>query len=161
LILVGRNPSKLKDLTNEIQAKYRTQVKSVVVDFSGDLIEDMSRVDEAINDLDVGILINNVGVCYPYARFFHKVDSQLLKNLIAVNVENTTRIIHTVLPGMLKRKKGAIVNIGSSATLISSSPLYTVHVATKTYADRFSKSLYMEYKQSGFDVQCQNYGREA
>ena len=46
--MVGRNPSKLKDLTNEIQAKYRTQVKSVVVDFRGDMIEDMSRVDEAL-----------------------------------------------------------------------------------------------------------------
>jgi 17beta-estradiol 17-dehydrogenase / very-long-chain 3-oxoacyl-CoA reductase len=107
--------------------------------------------------LDVGILINNVGVCYPYASLFHKVDSQLLKNLIAVNVENTTRIIHTVLPGMLKRKKSAIVNIGSGATLIPSSPLYTVYVATKAYVDQFSKSLYVEYKQSGFDVQCQNY----
>jgi 17beta-estradiol 17-dehydrogenase / very-long-chain 3-oxoacyl-CoA reductase len=119
-------------------------VKSVVVDFNGDLIKDMSRVDESINDLDVRILINNVGVCYPYARFFHKVDSQLIKNLIAVNVENTTRIIHTVLLGMMKRKKGAIVNIGSSATLIYSIPLYTFHVATKTYADCFSNSLYME-----------------
>jgi 17beta-estradiol 17-dehydrogenase / very-long-chain 3-oxoacyl-CoA reductase len=132
-------------------------VKIVVVDFSGDLIEDMSRVDEAINDLDVGILINNVGVCYPYARFFHEVDSQLLKNLIAVNVEGTTRMVHTVLPGMLKRKKGAIVNIGSGATLISSNPLYTVYVATKAYVDQFSRSLYVEYKQSGIDVQCQNY----
>jgi len=131
LVLVGRNPSKLKDLADEIHVKYKTQVKIVVVDFSGDLIEDMSRVDEAINDLDVGILINNVGVCYPYARFFHEVDSQLLKNLIAVNVEGTTRMVHTVLPGMLKRKKGAIVNIGSGATVISSSPLYTVYAATK------------------------------
>jgi 17beta-estradiol 17-dehydrogenase / very-long-chain 3-oxoacyl-CoA reductase len=157
--LLGRNPSKIKDLTNEIQAKYRTQVKSIVVDLSGNLIEDMSRVDEAINDLNVGILINNVGVCYPYVKFFHKDDSQLIKNLIAVNVENTTRIIQTVLLGILKRKKGAIVNIGSSATPISSSPLYIVHVANKTYADYFSKSLYMKYKQSGFDVQYQNYGR--
>jgi 17beta-estradiol 17-dehydrogenase / very-long-chain 3-oxoacyl-CoA reductase len=55
--------------------KYRTQVKSIVVDFSGYLIEDMSRVDKAINDLDVGILINNVGVCYPYAILLHNVDS--------------------------------------------------------------------------------------
>jgi 17beta-estradiol 17-dehydrogenase / very-long-chain 3-oxoacyl-CoA reductase len=36
LILVERNPSKLKYLTNKIQAKYRTQVKIVVVDFSGE-----------------------------------------------------------------------------------------------------------------------------
>jgi short-subunit dehydrogenase len=50
-----------------------------------------------------------------------------------VNAENTTRIIHTVLPRMLKRNKSIIINIGSSVTLIPSSPLYTVYVATKAY----------------------------
>lgn len=156
LVLVGRSPSKLKDLADELQAKYKTQVKTVVVDFTGDLIEGMNRVEEAINDLDVGILINNVGMSYPYARFFHEVDSQLLKNLIAVNIEGTTRMVHAVLPGMLKRKKGAIVNIGSgAATVIPSDPLYTVYAATKAYVDQFSRSLYVEYKHSGVDVQCQ------
>lgn len=156
LVLVGRSPSKLKDLADELQAKYKTQVKTIVVDFTGDLIEGMNRVEEAINDLDVGILINNAGMSYPYARFFHEVDSQLLKNLIAVNIEGTTRMVHTVLPGMLKRKKGAIVNIGSgAATVIPSDPLYTVYAATKAYVDQFSRSLYVEYKHSGVDVQCQ------
>eukprot|EP01018_Ginkgo_biloba_P037171 Gb_11014 [translate_table: standard] len=156
LVLVGRSPSKLKDLGDELQSKYKTQVKNVVVDFAGDLIEGMSRVEEAIDGLDVGILINNVGVSYPYARFFHEVDADLLKNLIAVNVEGTTRMVQTVLPGMLKKKKGAIVNVGSgAATVIPSDPLYTVYAATKAYVDQFSRSLYVEYKHSGIDVQCQ------
>jgi 17beta-estradiol 17-dehydrogenase / very-long-chain 3-oxoacyl-CoA reductase len=72
--LVGRSPSKLKGIVVEIHAKYKTQVKIVVVDFCGDLIKGMGRVDESINAFDVGILINNVGVCYDYARFFHEVD---------------------------------------------------------------------------------------
>ncbi|KAI3711739.1 hypothetical protein L1987_70282 [Smallanthus sonchifolius] len=38
--------------------------------------------------LDVGILINNAGVSYPYARFFHEVEDDLLTNLIKVNVED-------------------------------------------------------------------------
>lgn len=140
LVLVGRSPSELKDLADELQAKYKTQVKTIVVDFTGDLIEGMSREEEAINDLDVGILINNVGMSYPYARFFHKVDSQLHKNLIAVNIEGTIRMVHTVLPGMLKRKKCAIVNIGSgAATVIPSDPLYRVSDATKAIQFKSSK----------------------
>jgi 17beta-estradiol 17-dehydrogenase / very-long-chain 3-oxoacyl-CoA reductase len=51
---------------------------------------------------------------------------------------NTTRIIHIVLPGMLKRKKSAIINIGSGTTLIYSSPLYIVYDVTKAYVDQFS-----------------------
>uniref|UniRef100_A0A5B7B5I2 Putative very-long-chain 3-oxoacyl-CoA reductase 1 n=1 Tax=Davidia involucrata TaxID=16924 RepID=A0A5B7B5I2_DAVIN len=157
LVLVGRNPDKLKEVSESIRAKYgKTQIKTVVVDFSGDLSQGVERIREAIEGLDVGVLINNVGVSYPYARFFHEVDEKLLADLIKINVEGTTTVTHAVLPGMLKRKKGAIVNIGSGAAIvIPSDPLYAVYAATKAYIDQFSRSLYVEYKKSGIDVQCQ------
>ncbi|KAH7570408.1 hypothetical protein JRO89_XS05G0102500 [Xanthoceras sorbifolium] len=157
LVLVGRNPDKLKDVSDSIQAKYgKTQIRNVVVDFSGDLDEGVKRIKETIEGLDVGVLINNVGVSYPYARFFHEVDEELLKNLIKINVEGTTKVTQAVLPGMLKRKKGAIVNIGSGAAIvIPSDPLYSVYAATKAYIDQFSRCLYVEYKKSGIHVQCQ------
>lgn len=133
LVLVGRNPDKLKDVSDSVKAKYgQTQIKTVVVDFSGDLNEGVQRIKDTIEGLDVGILINNVGVSYPYARFFHEVDEKLLADLIKVNVEGTTKVTQAVLPGMLQRKKGAIVNIGSGAAIvIPSDPLYAVYAATK------------------------------
>lgn len=133
LVLVGRNPDKLKDVSDSIKAKCpQTQIKSVVVDFSGDLDEGVQRIKETIEGLDVGLLINNVGISYPYARFFHEVDEDLLKDLIKINVEGTTKVTQAVLPGMLKRKKGAIVNIGSGAAIIiPSDPLYSVYAASK------------------------------
>lgn len=136
LVLVGRNPDKLKDVSDEIQAKFgnKTKIitKTVVVDFSGDLDEGIGRIREAIEGLDIGVLINNVGISYPYARFFHEVDEELLKNLIKINVEGTTKVTQAVLPGMLQRKRGAIVNIGSGAAIvIPSDPLYAVYAATK------------------------------
>lgn len=157
LVLVGRNPDKLKDVSDSILAKYgKNQIKTVVVDFAGDLSDGMVKIREAIEGLDVGVLINNVGISYPYARYFHEVDEELLKNLIKVNVEGTTKVTHTVLPVMLQRKKGAIVNIGSGAAIvIPSDPLYAVYAATKAYIDQFSRCLYVEYKKSGIDVQCQ------
>ena len=133
LVLVGRNPDKLKDVADSIFAKYgKNQIKTVVVDFTGDLDEGVKKIKEAIEGLDVGVLINNVGISYPYARFFHEVDEELLRNLIKVNVEGTTKVTQAVLPGMVKRKKGAIVNIGSGAAIvIPSDPLYAVYAATK------------------------------
>ncbi|KAL9364096.1 hypothetical protein Peur_041969 [Populus x canadensis] len=157
LVLVGRNPDKLKDVSGSIQSRYsNVQIKNVVVDFSGDIDEGVQKIKETIEGLDVGVLINNVGVSYPYARFFHEVDEGLLKNLIKVNVEGTTKVTQAVLHGMLKKKKGAIVNIGSGAAIvIPSDPLYAVYAATKAYIDQFSRCLYVEYKKSGIDVQCQ------
>ena len=133
LILVGRNPSKLEDVSSEIKSKFgKTQIKKVVFDLSGDLSEGVKKISEAIEGLDVGILINNAGVSYQYARFFHEVDDQLLNSLIKVNVEGTTRVTQAVLPPMVKRKRGAIVNIGSGAAIvIPSDPLYAVYAATK------------------------------
>eukprot|EP00262_Sarcandra_glabra_P010137 TRINITY_DN25059_c0_g1_i1.p1 TRINITY_DN25059_c0_g1~~TRINITY_DN25059_c0_g1_i1.p1 ORF type:complete len:321 (-),score=33.77 TRINITY_DN25059_c0_g1_i1:233-1195(-) len=157
LILVGRNPNKLEEVSDAIHAKFgKTQIKTVVVDFSSDLADGIHLIRKSIEGLDVGILINNVGLSYPYARFFHEVDGELLDNLIKVNVEGTTKVTQVVLEGMVKRKKGAIVNIGSGAAIvIPSDPLYTVYAATKAYIDQFSRCLYVEYKKSGIDVQCQ------
>lgn len=135
LVLVGRNPDKLNDVSESIRSKYGTTlVKTVVVDFAsaGDLDGGISRIKEAIQGLDVGVLINNVGVSYPYARYFHEVEEKLLSDLIRVNVEGTTKVTQAVLPGMVQRKKGAIVNIGSGAAIvIPSDPLYSVYAATK------------------------------
>ncbi|KAI3699861.1 hypothetical protein L2E82_44457 [Cichorium intybus] len=157
LVLVGRDIDKLNVVSNFIQSKFqRTRIKIVVVDFSGDLVDGIERIKETINGLDVGVLINNVGVSYPYARYFHEVDDKLLCDVIKVNVEGTTKVTHVVLSGMIKRRKGAIVNIGSGvAVAIPSDPLYALYAATKAYIDQFSRCLYVEYKNSGIDVQCQ------
>lgn len=158
LVLVGRNPDKLKHVSDAILAKTRnTKIKTVVLDFSSDLSDGLRRIGEVIDGLDVGVLINNVGCCYPYARYVHELDEKLMNDLIKINVEGTTKVTHAVLPGMLKRKRGAIVNIGSAAggSIIPSYPLCTVYAAAKGYIDQFSKSLYVEYKKSGIDVQCQ------
>ncbi|KAE9604803.1 hypothetical protein Lal_00010891 [Lupinus albus] len=157
LVLVGRSPEKLKVVSDSIAAKFgKVKVVTVVVDFSGDLDSVMEKIREAIEGLDVGVLVNNVGVSYPYARFFHEVDDEILRNLIKVNIEGTTKVTQVVLPGMIKRKKGAIVNIGSGAAIvIPSDPLYAVYAASKAYVDQFSRCLYVEYKKTGIDVQCQ------
>lgn len=133
LILVGRNSNKLETVSKEIQLRFpSTLIKSVVFDFSGDVLAGVVGVEEAVKGLDIGILINNVGITYPAARYFHEVEEKVWLNIVRVNLEGTTRVTRAVLPRMLQRKRGAIVNIGSGAAIVvPSHPLYTIYAATK------------------------------
>ncbi|KHN29003.1 Inactive hydroxysteroid dehydrogenase-like protein 1 [Glycine soja] len=157
LILVSRSFQKLKTVAGEIKAKHPgTRVKIVEMDFAGDLTEGPRRVEEASEGLDVGVLINNVGITYPRAMFFHEVEEKVWRNIVRVNIEGTTRVTKIVLRGMLQRRKGAIVNIGSGASVVvPSHPLFTIYAASKAYVDQLSRSLYVEYGQYGIHVQCQ------
>eukprot|EP00250_Pteridium_aquilinum_P010372 c19338_g1_i1 orf=190-1173(+) len=158
LILIGRTPEKLDALASELKAKYKSvQVKTIVLDFTHpDLAAGLSRIEQLVSELEVGILVNNAGLSYPYARFFHEVDAELTANILRMNVEVIVRMVQIVLPHMLKRKRGAIVNIGSgSASVLPSDPLYALYAGTKGFIDKFSRNLYVEYKHNGIDVQCQ------
>ncbi|KAM6589496.1 hypothetical protein CsatA_012101 [Cannabis sativa] len=133
LILVGRNSNKLQTVSNEIQlSSPGTKIKRVVFDFSGDISAGVAGVEEAVKGLDVGILINNVGITYPAARYFHEVEESVWMNIVRVNLEGTTKVTRAVLKGMVDRKRGAIVNIGSGAAIVvPSHPLYAIYAATK------------------------------
>lgn len=58
-----------------------------------------------IDGLDGGILTENVGVPYPYARFVHEVDENLFADLIKVNVEGTTKVAKAVFGMNMPEKK--------------------------------------------------------
>lgn len=92
----------------------------------------MNKISETVERLDIGVLINNMGIYHQYARFFHELDEELLKNLIMVNVIGTTKVTHVVLPWMLKRKKRTIINTGYGVNIvIPSDPFYVVYVTSK------------------------------
>jgi 17beta-estradiol 17-dehydrogenase / very-long-chain 3-oxoacyl-CoA reductase len=61
----------------------------------------------------VGVLVNNVGISYPYTQYFHELDDERVEQLMTLNVHSTTWMTRIVLPGMISRKRGSIVNIGS------------------------------------------------
>ncbi|XP_011042345.1 PREDICTED: very-long-chain 3-oxoacyl-CoA reductase 1-like isoform X2 [Populus euphratica] len=153
LVLVGRNPSKLEATSNEIRARFGDQqvdIKNVVVDFATCSGQEISKaIEGSIKELDVGVLINNAGVSCPKARFFHEVDWKMTESLIKVNSEAATWVTRAVLPAMLKKKKGAIVNMGSgSVAVLPSFPLFAIYASTKAYLGMFSRCIDLEYSVS-------------
>jgi 17beta-estradiol 17-dehydrogenase / very-long-chain 3-oxoacyl-CoA reductase len=158
LLLISRTESKLKDLAAELQEKHGKdyEVDYIACDFSNATASTWAKVKAKIEGLDVGMLFNNVGVSYPHAMYLHELDDDMIQQLISVNVECTTKMTKFVLPGMVQRKKGAIINIGSgAATVLPSDPLYSVYAGAKGYVDQLSKSLSVEYAKYNIDVQVQ------
>lgn len=103
--------------------------------------------------MEIGVLVNNVGISYDYPEFFDQLDDATVSALININIIVATQMTRIVLPGMIERKKGgAIVNLSSFSGAFPV-PLLTVYSATKAYIDFFSKGLHQEYKSKGIDVQ--------
>lgn len=113
------------------------------------------EIDKQLTGLEIGILVNNVGMSYPYPEYFldTKDKDELYTNLINCNIVSVTNMCKIVMPGMVDRRRGVVINVSSTAAQIPS-PLLTVYSASKAYVDKFSADLQSEYLKYGITVQC-------
>uniref|UniRef100_A0A7S3DDU8 Uncharacterized protein n=1 Tax=Palpitomonas bilix TaxID=652834 RepID=A0A7S3DDU8_9EUKA len=155
VVLISRTMEKLEAVAKEIKDKYNTETKCIAANFGSDEKDMYARIASEMSGLDVGVLVNNVGVSYDHAEYLAEVPQELIERMIRVNCDATTYMTRIVLPGMVNKKKGAIVSIGSAAGQVPADPLYTVYAASKAYVDAFSRSLNAEYGPLGITAQCQ------
>ncbi|XP_041883361.1 inactive hydroxysteroid dehydrogenase-like protein 1 isoform X2 [Corvus kubaryi] len=151
IILVSRNKEKLEAVSRSISETYQVETDFIVADFSKGR-ELYPAIKEALKDKEIGILVNNVGIFYAYTDYFTNLSEETLWDLIHVNIASATMMTHIVLPGMVKKKKGAIVNL-SSAVCCQPTPMLTVYGASKSYLDYLSRALHYEYASKGIFVQ--------
>ncbi|XP_039960029.1 very-long-chain 3-oxoacyl-CoA reductase-B [Bactrocera neohumeralis] len=155
LVLISRSLSKLEDVAKEIENKYKVETKIIDVDFQ-DSVEIYDKIKAGIEGLDIGVLINNVATSYSYPEYFHlfyQQNPKVLQDLVSVNIHSVTHMCALVLPVMLSRKKGLIINVSSSSSTVPSA-LLTLYSGTKAFVDKFSQDLQTEYRDSGITIQC-------
>nr|XP_056718563.1 inactive hydroxysteroid dehydrogenase-like protein 1 [Euleptes europaea] len=151
IILISRNQEKLEALAKEIADTYKVETAVVVADFSEGR-EIYPAIERALAGKEIGILVNNVCVFYTHPDYFTNLTQDKIWELINVNIGSANMMVHMVLPGMVQRKKGAIVNV-SSMSCCQPTPLMTAYSASKAYLDHFSRALYYEYAPQGIFVQ--------
>lgn len=155
VLLISRTQSKLDDCKAEIEAKYpKITCETLAIDYSKYDATAESHIVKAIANKEVGVLVNNVGISYPNTKYFHELEPINVEQLMTLNVNSTTNMTRLVLPGMVSRKRGTVVSIGSAAG-VSTSPLLSQYGAAKSYIAMFSKAMNEEYKTFNISFQCQ------
>ena len=116
---------------------------------------DSQRVTDMLSKIEVGVLVNNVGISYPFPQWFHELTDDEVDSIMNVNLQSVVWMTRAVLPQMLDRKRGAVINM-SSASARPPNPLLAVYSSTKGFIENFTKSLAVEYKSKGVSFQCQS-----
>ncbi|XP_006005871.1 inactive hydroxysteroid dehydrogenase-like protein 1 [Latimeria chalumnae] len=151
IILISRSKEKLESVAVDIAKTYKIKTVAIEVNFSNGR-QIYQSINEVLQDKEIGILINNVNVTYDSPQYFTQVSEEKLWDIINVNVTAAVMMVHMVLPGMVDRKKGAIVNI-SSGSCCKPSPQLSAYSASKAYLDHFSRALHYEYASKGIFIQ--------
>ena len=156
IVLLSRTKEKLNACAKEISEKCpNIEVKVLAIDFSD--INDpavRTQISKFLSPLEVGVLVNNVGVSYPFPKYFNELTDSEVEALTVLNVDSTVWMTRIVLDGMMSRKRGAIINIASAAGVLTS-PLLAQYGGAKGYVAQFSRALHYELASKGIHVQCQ------
>lgn len=134
------------NLLNEIAADIRTKFNVKVYTFELD-VRDKNAVNDSVANLPVewrsiDILINNAGLAKGLNKFYED-DPDGWDEMIDTNVKGLLYVAHAILPGMIERKSGHIINMGSIAGH-EAYPRGAVYCATKHAVDAITRSLRMD-----------------
>lgn len=95
--MISRTQAKLETGQQEIKQKYRVQVQTLAVDFGKLDTAALTAIHDAVRRVDVGLLVNNVGISYDHAEYLDAIDDQLIDDLVQINVVAATKVRHRCL----------------------------------------------------------------
>lgn len=151
VVLMSRSREKLDKVAREIRETYHCEALVIPVDFTeGQSV--YPTLSDQLKNLDIGVLVNNVGISHKFAQFFLEASSERLREILELNCQTTVQMTHLILPAMVAKGRGAIINI-SSFVANSPAPFIGVYAATKIFVNYFSAALSKEYASKGILVQ--------
>jgi len=150
LVLVARRAERLEKLRSELAERFpKLQVQVRATDLSdGCQLKELYDWLER-EKIDIDLLVNNAGLGDLGA--FATSDPKRVDEMILVNMLVLTSLTRHLLPPMIARRRGAILNVSSSAGFL---PLagFAVYAATKAYVTNFSEGLRAELRETGVTV---------
>jgi hypothetical protein len=142
LVLCARRRDRLEAIAGDLD----TEVELLELD-----VRDRQSVTAALGERDdVDVLVNNAGLASGFAPL-HTAEPDDWDRMIDTNVKGVLNVIHAVVPGMVERGRGHVINLGSIAGA-ETYPNGAVYCATKAALDRITTGLRMDLLGTGVRV---------
>lgn len=149
LILTARRTGRLEEIATELRTKHGVAVHVFAIDLAELDAPERLLADVAATGLQVDTLINNAG--YGARGDFAELDRASQLGQIDLNCRALVSLAHGVLPQMIARRSGGILNIASTAAF-QPGPWMAVYYATKAFVLSFSEALHEEVRDQGVRV---------
>ncbi len=149
LALAARSRSKLEGIKAEIQAKFSLRVEVIEQDLSAPGAAERLHSELKDRGIFVDLLVNNAG--FGAHGEFWKLPIDRQAEMLRLNIVTLTELTHLLLPAMITKHQGGIINVSSTASF-QPIPYSSVYAATKAYVTSFSMGLAEEVCSYGVKV---------
>ncbi len=149
LVLVARRRERLDALADELRREHRIEVRVIAEDLAEPGAPGRIEAELAHAGVELEALVNNAG----FGAFGPALDQPLERQLamIQVNVAALVALTRRLVPGMVERGRGRVLNVGSVAAF-QPGPGHAVYYATKAFVLSFSEALAHELSGTGVTV---------
>lgn len=149
LVLVARREARLREVANRLAAAHGADSRVVPCDLSAPkAAEDLHRRVAELG-IAVDFLVNNAGLLSN--GYFDEASRSRQEDMLQVNIVALTSLTHLFVGDMLRRGRGHILNVASTAAFLAI-PQQNVYAATKAYVLSFSLALHDELRAKGGQV---------
>jgi short-subunit dehydrogenase len=149
LVLVARDSERLEDVASEMRERHDATVTVLPTDLALPGAADKIAATLEAGGIEVDVLVNNAGFNV-YGPFW-QTDGERELAMLQVNIVALTRLTKLLLPAMVRRGSGRILNIGSTGSF-APGPFDAVYCASKAYVLSFSEAIAEELEGTGVTV---------
>ena len=149
LVVVARSRERLEAIGRGLTEEFGVAVTTLPKDLARPEAPDEIARELAERGITIDVLVNNAG--FGLYGFFAQAPLERQLDMIRVNVAAPTHLARLVLPGMIERRRGRILNLASTAAF-QPGPLMAVYYATKAYVLSLSEALANEVRGTGVTV---------
>ena len=150
LVLTARRADRLEAMAAGLRTRFGVTVRVLPADLADPQAPRQLCDGLADGGVDIDVLVNNAG--YGVAGRYLANDWRVHRDFLQVLVTAVAELTHRLLPGMVARRWGRVINVSSLAALVPAAPGHTLYGASKSFLVKFSESLHGEVRADGVHV---------